>query len=134
MNVVVTYNEISDFLQREFNARPLFAVVDDSTFEISYRPSSFLPAIGVKFRVEAIGNEAICLSYECGTAASLMISGAVAYLREKIPSGIEVNTSDRRVNICPKSFEPIARALEFVSIDDVSFEPAGVNLSLKIVG
>ena len=43
----------------------------------------------------------VCLPYECGMPASLMIAGVVAYLEEKIPSGLEVNTTDKRVNIYP---------------------------------
>ena len=101
MNVAITYKEISDFLEKEFKVRPKFTTIDVKTFEVSYKPGVFMPVIAVKFRIEAMRKDIICLSYECGNPASLMIAGVVAYLEEKIPSGIEVNVADKRVNIYP---------------------------------
>ena len=43
-----------------------------------------------------------------------MIAGVVAYLQEKIPSGIEVNTTDKRVNIYPQRFKQLEKALKYV--------------------
>ena len=74
-----------------------------------------MPAITVKFHIEAMCKDIVCMSYDCGTAASLMIAGVVAYLEEKIPSGIEVNTTDKRVNIYPQRFKQAEKALEYVA-------------------
>ena len=53
------------------------------------------------------------MSYNCGTAASLVIAGVVAYLDKKIPNGIEVNTTDRCINIYPRRFKQLEKALEY---------------------
>jgi len=73
------------------------------------------------------------MSYDCGTAASLMIAGAVAYLEGKIPSGIEVNATDKRVNIYPQRFKQLEKALEYVALSDVAFEENAVNITLSMV-
>lgn len=43
MNVVLTYNEISNFIMKEFKIRPKFTSVDEKTFEVSYSPGMFMP-------------------------------------------------------------------------------------------
>ena len=133
MNAVITYKEISDFIEKEYKIRPKFTTVDEKTFEVSYKPGVFMPAIAVKFHIEAMRKDVVCISYDCGTAASLMIAGAVAYLEEKIPSGIEVNTTDKRVNIYPLSVKQLQKALEYVALSNIVFEENSVNVALLLV-
>ncbi len=133
MNAIIAYKEILDFIEREFKIRPTFSVVDEKTVEVSYKLSTFLPEIAVKFHVEAMRKDVICMSYDCGTAASLMIAGAVAYLEEKIPNGIEVNTTDKRVNIYPQRFKQLEKVLEYVALSNIAFEENAVNVTLSMV-
>ena len=62
-----------------------------------------------------------------------MIAGVVAYLEEKIPSGIEVNTTDKRVNIYPRRFKQFEKALEYVALSNITFEENSANVALTIV-
>ena len=133
MNVVITYKEISDFIEKEFKIRPKFTTVDGKTFEVSYKPGVIMPTISIKFHVEAMHKDIVCLSYECGKAASLMIAGVVAYLEEKIPSGIEVNTTDKRVNIYPQRFKQIEKILEYVALSNITFEENSMNIAISII-
>ena len=133
MNAVITYREISDFIEKECKIRPKFTTVDEKTFEVSYKPGVFMPAIAVKFHIEAMRKDIVCMSYDGGTAASLMIAGGVAYLEEKIPSGIEVNTTDKRVNIYPQRFKQVEKALEYVALSSIAFEENSVNVGRSMV-
>lgn len=133
MIIVITYKEVSDFIAKQFNIRPMFTTVNEKTFEISYKPSVFIPAIVVKFQIETMSNDIVCMSYDCGTASSLMIAGMVAYLKEKIPNGIEVNTIDKRVNIYPQNFKQVEKALEYVILSNISFEENSINIGLSMV-
>lgn len=133
MNAVITYKEISDFIEKEFKIRPKFTTIDVKTFEVSYKPGVFMPVIAVKFRIEAMRKDIICLSYECGNPASLMIAGVVAYLEEKIPSGIEVNVADKRVNIYPQRFKQIENVLEHIALSNITFEDNSANVELTMV-
>ena len=92
-----------------------------------------MPAISVNVKIEAMRQDIVCMSYECGTAASLMIAGVVAYLEEMIPSGIEVNTTDKRVNIYPQRFKLLEKALEYVALSNITFEENSANVALTIV-
>ncbi len=133
MNAVITYKEISDFIKRKFKIRPEFTAVDGKTFEVSYKPGLFMPELAVKFHIEAMRMDVVCMSYDCGAAASLMIAGAVAYLEEKIPNGLEVNTADKRVNIFPQRFKQLEKVLEYVALSDIAFEENAVNVTLSMV-
>lgn len=133
MNLTITYNELSELINNKTGVRPKFTAVDEKTFEVSYKPSVFMPTISVKFHIEAMRKDIICMSYECGIPASLMIAGVVAYLEEKIPSGIEVNTTDKRVNIYPQRFRQIEKALEYVALSNITFEENSANIELTIL-
>ena len=133
MNAVITYQELSDFIEKEFKIRPKFTTVDEKTLEVSYKPMSFMPTLAIKFHLMAMRNDIICLSYECGNAASLMIAGVVAYLQEKIPNGIEVNTTDKRVNIYPQRFKQLEKALKYVALSNITFEENSANVALTMV-
>ncbi len=133
MNASITYDEIAEFIERKFMIRPKLAVVSEKILDVSYRPGLFLPAISVKFHIEGIYKDFICLSYDCGTAASLMITGVVAYLEEKIPNGVEVNTIEKRVNIYLNRFKQIEKAFEYVALNDISFDNNSAYISFAIV-
>lgn len=133
MNVLITYKEIEDLIEKRFKIRPKFTTVDEKTLEVSYKPALLLPTIAIKLRIEAMRKDVVCMTYECGTAASLMIAGVVAYLEEKIPSGIEVDTTDKRINIFPLRFEQVEKAAEYVTLSNISFENNAVNVLLLVV-
>ena len=133
MNLTITYNELSDLINDMTGIRTRFTTVDEKRFEVSYKPGVFMLTISVKFHIEAMRKDIVCLSYECGTPASLMITGVVTYLEEKIPSGIKVNTTDKRVNIYPQRFKQIEKALEYMALSNITFEENSANIELTIL-
>ena len=133
MNAEITYKEISDFIEKEFKIRPKFTTVNEKTLDVSYKPGEFMPTISVKFQIETMCNDIVCLSYKCSAPASLMIAGEVAYLQEKIPNGIEVNTTDKRVNIYPQRFKQLEKALKYVALSNITFEENSANVTLTMV-
>lgn len=132
MKAEITYTEISSFIEKECTIRTRFTTVDAKTVEISYKPSVFMSTISVTLHIETISNDLICLSYDCGVPASLIIAGAVAWLEEKIPKGIEVNTSNRHIYIYPQHFEQIEKVLEYVTLTSISFEEEVANIELTL--
>lgn len=133
MNTIISYKEISDFIEKGLKVRPKFTTVDEKTIEVRYKPSVFMPDISVKLHIEAMRKDVVCMTYDCGTPASLMIAGVVAYLEENIPSGIEVNTTDKRVNIYPLRFKQIEKVMEYIALSDIYFEESSVNIALMMV-
>lgn len=133
MDIIVFYNEISNFIGKKFKICPRLTTVDEKTFEVSYRPGMFMPTVSVKFHIDAMRKDIVCMSYDCGKPASLMIAGIVAYLEEKIPSGIEVNTADKRINVYPLRFERLENVCEHVSLTNIAFQENSIKIELTVL-
>lgn len=133
MDIIVFYNEISNFIGKKFKICPRLTTVDDKTFEVSYKPGMFMPTVSVKFHIDAMRKDILCMSYDCGKPASLMIAGIVAYLEEKIPSGIEVNTADKRINVYPLRFERLENVCEHVSLTNIAFQENSIKIELTVL-
>ena len=133
MNAEITYKEFSDFIEEKFKISPKFTTVDEKTLEVSYKRRVFMPNISVKFHIDAMRKDIICMSYDCGKPVSLMIAGIVAYLEEKIPSGIEVNTADKRINVYLLRFEQLKNVCEHVSLTNIAFQEQSIKIELTIL-
>lgn len=132
MYITITYNELSELVYNKFNVRPIFITIDEKTFEVGYKPSVFIPNVCIQFHIEMINKDNVCLSYECSVPTSLMIASIVAYIKETIPSGVEVNTINKYINIYPQRFKQIEKTLEFVTLSNITFVEDKVNVELKM--
>ena len=133
MNVILSYNEISDFIEQKFKIRPLFSSIDRRTLNVSYKPMAFMPSIDIKFVIDEISDDSVSISYDCGAAAALMIAGVVTYLNENIPNGVDVNTTNRKVKIYPQQIEQLEKALEYVALSDITFDENSINIALLLI-
>lgn len=133
MNVLITYKEISDFIEQKFKIRPLFSSIDRRTLNVSYKPMAFMPSIDIKFVIDEISDDSVSISYDCGAAAALMIAGVVTYLNENIPNGMDVNTTNRKVKIYPQQIEQVEKALEYVALSDITFDENNINIALLLI-
>ena len=133
MNVQITYKEISNLIAGTYNVSPVFKAVDAKTVEVSYKPAGFFPNICVHFHIEAMRRDIVCMTYDCAPATALIIGGIVAHIEKAVPSGLEINTTDKRVNVYLQRFEQIEEALEHVSLSNITFEEDALNVALTIV-
>lgn len=133
MNVIITYKEISDFIEQKFKIRPLFSSIDRRTLNVSYKPMAFMPSIDIKFVIDEISDDSVSITYDCGAAAALMIAGVITYLKENIPNGVDVNTTDRKVKIYPQQIEQVEKVLEYVALFDITFDENSINIALLLI-
>jgi hypothetical protein len=133
MNVIITYKEISDFIEQKFKIRPTFSSVNKNILKVSYKPMAFMPSIDIKFVIDEISDDSVSISYDCGAAAALMIAGVVTYLNENIPNGVDVNTTNRKVKIYPQQIEQVEKALEYVALSDITFDENNINIALLLI-
>jgi hypothetical protein len=133
MNILITYKEISDFIEQKVKIRPLFSSIDRRTLNVSYKPMAFMPSIDIKFVIDEISDDSVSISYDCGAAPALMIAGVVTYLKENIPNGVDVNTTDRKVKIYPQQIEQVRKALEYVALSDITFDENNINIALLLI-
>ena len=133
MNAIISFDEISDFIEKEFKIRPVFNSISHKGFEIRYKPHSFMPTLCIRFHIDAICNNVIYMSYDCAAATSLLIAGAVTYIEDRVPDGIEITTADKNVIIHLERIEQIEKTLKYIKLNNVTFEDSSVNATLAIV-
>ncbi|MGN1220107.1 MAG: hypothetical protein ACI4TU_04130, partial [Candidatus Cryptobacteroides sp.] len=59
-------------------------------------------------------------------------SGLVAQLEESIPSGLEIKTTEKRVNIYLQRFDKAEKMLEYLALSDIIFEQDAVNVKMAV--
>lgn len=133
MNVIITHKELLDFIEKQFKICPQITTVDEKSVNVSYKPVAFAPAIGVQFRVETICQDMVRISYDCGKAASLLIAGVIAYLEEKIPQGVTVNTNNKYIDIYPLLIKQLDKLMEHLILSDITFEENFVKVLLSVI-
>ena len=132
MKITATFKEIHDIINKEFNLRLHLNYIDDKSVELSYRPSAILPAISLKLHIDAMRSDVVCLSYECENATAMLIAGAMAYMGDKLPEGVEVKTDDKRIIIYPHRIEKLEGLLEVMTLSDICFGEKEVNIAVTL--
>ncbi len=131
MKINIGYNEITNVIRERYFVQLRFKTIDSKTIEIGYTPNRFI-SMSLNLHIEAIHKDVICLSYDCSSAMSLIISGVVAYVENHIPCGVDIDVNNKRINIYPERFDEIRRIMEDLSLTDISFSEETIEVSLSI--
>lgn len=132
MNIAIGYDEILTFIARSFNVKLELAQVDGKTLAVRYKPGRILPALEVGLHVDAVHEEEVELSYNCSVAMGLLIAGGVAYLQERIPSGVDVDTARKYIRVDLGGVEQLKKFVTKMALTDITFEKESVNVELKL--
>ncbi|MCD8294478.1 MAG: hypothetical protein LUE27_04410 [Clostridia bacterium] len=119
-------------MERRFIVRPVLKGVDENTIEIEYKPKKFLPKMSIRLHLEGCRQDVICVSYECSMPMAMIIAGTVAHLEDKIPAGIEIKSTEKRINLYVEQIEALQKILAYVSLKGISFMDDHVQLSLSL--
>ena len=132
MTVELSYEEIINYVERNFFIRPQLVYIDGRTVDIEYKPSKFLPAMSIRVCIDGCRNDVVCLSYECSAPMAMIISGAVGNLGNKIPQGIDVNTTEKRVVMYLNQIEVLERRVAYVELEAVSLYEDHIDISTRL--
>ena len=94
---------------------------------------ALIPSIELELNIIEVSNDKVSISYNCGGATSFVISGAVSFLQNKIPNGIEVDIQTQLVSIRPRHIEQLKDALEYIVLSDINCEKDFLKLFLSLV-
>lgn len=132
MKVELSYEEIINYVERNFFIRPQLVYIDERTIDIEYKPSKFLSAMSICVRIDGCRKDAVCLSYECSAPMAMIISGAVGHLGNKIPQGIDVNTTEKRVVIYLDQVAILEKPLSYVELETISLCDDHIAISARL--
>ena len=121
MNISISYSEILNFVEKKFKVRPLLQKKTASALTISYKPTALLPAMSVDIAVDGIDDDVVMLSYDCSKAISLVVSGVVTYLEEKMPAAVDVDTAARTIKLNLGKIDKLKAVLEYMALTDIAF-------------
>ena len=99
MNASIQYNEITSFIERNYKLKIGLKSIEQKELEVSYKLSSFIPQISITLHIENISNDCIGLTYKSNSALELIINGIVSFVTENVPTGVEIDTTARRVKV-----------------------------------
>ncbi|MBQ8044912.1 MAG: hypothetical protein IJ269_01005 [Bacteroidales bacterium] len=133
MNISISYSEILNFVEKKFKVRPLLQKKTASALTISYKPTALLPAMSVDIAVDGIDDDVVMLSYDCSKAISLVVSGVVTYLEEKMPAAVDVDTAARTIKLNLGKIDKLEAVLEYMALTDIAFAENEVVAKIQLL-
>lgn len=132
MKVELSYEEIVNYVERNYSIHPQLVYIDERTVDIEYKLSKFLPAMSIRVRIDGCRKDVVCLSYECSAPMTMIISGAVGHLGNKIPQGIDMNTTEKRVVIYLDQVAVLEKPLSYVELETISLCDDHIDISARL--
>lgn len=133
MNISISYSEILNFVEKKFKVRPLLQKKTASVLTIGYKPTALLPAMSVDIAVDGIDDDVVMLSYDCSKAISLVVSGVVTYLEEKMPVAVDVDTAARTIKLNLGKIDKLKAVLEYMALTDIAFAENEVVAKIQLL-
>ena len=135
MEVQISYNEVLRFLRNHANvdtSRLQIVRKGSRTLAISYDISAWAPKVTISISVDRVTEHHLYLSYDCSAAASMIISGVVSFLQSKIPAGVKVDTSSKKVYVYLDVINGLEKALQYVTLTDIRFDADAISVSANM--
>ena len=135
MELQITYNELLRFLRNHTNidtSRLQIVRMSSRTLAISYDISVWVPTVTISVSVDKITEHHLYLSYDCSAAASMIISGVVSFLQSKIPAGVKVDTTSKKVYVYLDVINGLEKALQYVTLTDIRFDADAISVSAEL--
>lgn len=138
MKAAITYNEFATYIQKSYNKEITISHINDKSIEVSYNPGSFLPYIVVDITVTKIDSYVIDMKYDLHAKSVLgelpltSVLAKIPSIQDLIPKAAEVGTKEKTIKINLLKIENLKKALDFVSLSNISFQLEEVNVELDI--
>ena len=135
MEVQISYNELLRFLRNHANvdvSRLQIVRMSSRTLAISYDISAWVPTVTISVSVDKVTDHHLYLSYDCSAAASMIISGVVSFLQSKIPAGVKVDTTSKKVYVYLDVINGLEKALQYVTLTDIRFDADAISVSAEL--
>ena len=132
MKAKISYEEISTYVKEHYKVSPELKRIDDKTIEAAYKPAKFLPAISIQIMVEDVKDDVLCIAYESGPAASLIIEKAIEKVGDRIPRGIEVSAKDKRITLYLSQIEKTKKVMEHIRLENVYVNEDSLEIVISL--
>lgn len=135
MEVHISYNEVLRFIRNHANvdvSRLQMIRQNSRTLAISYDISDWGPTVTISVSVDKVTEHHLYLSYDCSAAASMIISGVVSFLQSKIPAGVKVDTTSKKVYVYLDVINGLDKVLQYLTPKDIQFETNEIHVEVEL--
>lgn len=133
MNVIVFFEEMLKYVWRYYFIRLQLKCVDDKTIEVRYCPGTFIPPVTLTLHIDAMRNNVVYMSYKCSTAVNMLILGALRHIGNNLPKCVEIDASERRINIYIERIDELKPILNYAQPEEMRFNMDGVELDVSLI-
>lgn len=131
MLVSISYNEITNYVSDKYNVPLIIGKKSDKVLSVKYK--QLFVDIVVNITVEEASNDVVSLTYDCGSAMSLIISGVVELLHSKLPDAVNVDTNNKSITVYPKKIKGAEGALQYLRLSDIVFDDNAIKTIITAV-
>ncbi|MBR5893565.1 MAG: hypothetical protein IKZ37_08025 [Bacteroidaceae bacterium] len=132
MLISVSFDEIVSYIRDSYKV-PL-TIERKSDRELSVKYKQFLVVdIVVNITVEEVSNDVVSLTYDCGSAMSLIVSGVVELLHSKLPDAVVVDANSKSITVYPKKIKGAEGVLQYLRFSDIIFDDNAIKVIITAV-
>lgn len=131
MDITIGYNEIVSYIKDKHKVPLTIEKKSDKVLSVKYK--QLFVDIVVNITVEEASNDVVSLTYDCGSAMLLIISGVVELLHSKLPDAVNVDTNNKSITVYPKKIKGAEGALQYLRLSDIVFDDNAIKIIIAAV-
>ena len=131
MLVSISYDEIKNYVSNKYYVPLTIEKKSDKVLSVKYK--QLFVDIVVNITVEEASNDVVSLTYDCGSAMSLIISGVVELLRSKLHDVVNVDTTTKSITVYPKRIKGAEGVLQYLRLSDIVFDDNAIKIIIATV-
>ena len=131
MLVSISYDEIKNYVSNKYYVPLTIEKKSDKVLSVKYK--QLFVDIVVNITVEEASNDNVSLTYDCGSAMSLIISGVVELLRSKLHDVVNVDTTTKSITVYPKRIKGEEGVLQYLRLSDMVFDDNAIKIIIATV-
>ena len=131
MLVSISYDEIKNYVSNKYYVPLTIEKKSDKVLSVKYK--QFLLDIVINITVVEVSNDNVSLTYDCGSAMLLIISGVIELLRSKLPDVVNIDTNNKSITVYPKKIKGAEGALQYLRLSDIIFDDNAIKTIITAV-
>lgn len=136
MIIEMSFAELSEYIKNRYNKKLSFSKAGENEVRISYGQNILFKTIQipVNIRVDEVKDETITVTYNGGLGIDLIITGALTFLKAKLPEltrGLKTEEG-HRINIDLRKIEQLGKLVEAVTFTGISINEGGIRMEASL--
>lgn len=134
MEVNISFEEMHDYVAEHYKKDVAFSRVSEKELCVTVTQRIIIKDVGidVKLHIDEVKSESLTVTYKGGFALDMIISGAICFLKNKLPElsqGITAEENHRiRLNLA--EIEKVKGLVKSIALRDIVVEEKGLKVTV----